>query len=141
MTITPDVQNGGFVLSGSFTVSIIEPIPGIPFNERRLDIVGVMKPDDVSNPGNVNVPNSYVDVVFAYLFSDVKINQRGDLTGSFDFRSTGAPVNFAHAGNLGLFGRLVSTQVNPTPFPEPGMLALIGFAVAGASMARRKRSV
>lgn len=149
MQITPDVTEplptgGTAILSGSFTVSIIDDTSfSTPFQERRLDIVGVMKPDDMSNPGNANVPGSYVDSVFAYLFSDIVITRRGELGGTFDFRSTPgvAASTYAYAGNLGLFGRVVSTPVNPTPIPEPGILALIGVAVAGASMARRKRSL
>lgn len=142
VTTEPTPTGGRSVLSGTFTVSITEDtsVP-TPFAERRLDIVGVMKPDDTLNPGNPGARDgSYVDAVFAYLFSDIVIKQRGEMTGTFDFRSTpgSAASTYAYGGNLGLFGRIVSS-VDPTPIPEPGILALIGVAAAGASMARRKR--
>jgi len=126
--------------SGTFSVSITDsPVLPTPFEPKLMDIVGVMKPDDVANPGNKSQRGTFADTVLAYLFSDVEITQRGELTGTFEFRSsTTAPVDYVYSG-LGFFGR-VASAVNPTPIPEPGVLALIGIAAIGAAVVRRKRS-
>jgi hypothetical protein len=125
--------------SGSFSVTITETPLGNAFVPKLMDIVGVLKPDSVTNPGNKSQRGTFEDTVLAYLFSDIQISQRGDLTGTFDLRSsTTAGTDYVTAG-IGLFGR-VASAVNPTPIPEPGILALIGIAALGASVARRKRS-
>lgn len=130
--------------SGSFSVSITEDSTfPTPFETRLMDIVGVMKPDSIANPGDKSQRGTFEDSVLAYLFSDVQITQRGILNGTYDLRDpsaspTAAPL-YSLAG-LGFFGR-VATAVNPTPIPEPGVLALIGIAALGAAAARRKRAV
>ncbi len=139
-----DVWTNGQVGSGAgaggtFSVSIIaEPTLQTPFEAKRMDIVGVMKPNEAANPGNNSQRGTFVDSVLAYLFSGVEITQRGEMTGTFDFRSsTTAPADYLYSG-LGFFGRVAAT-VNPTPVPEPGVLALLGVAALGASVALRKR--
>jgi len=126
--------------SGTFSVSITDsPVLSTPFETKLMDIVGVMKPDLLADPGNKSQRGSFADTVLAYLFSDIQITQRGELTGTFDFRSsTTAPTDYVYSG-LGFFGR-VASAVTPTPIPEPGILALIGVAALGASVARRKHA-
>jgi hypothetical protein len=125
--------------NGTFSVSITNsPVLPTTFEAKLMDIVGVMKPDEVANPGNKSQRGTFADTVLAYLFSGVQITERGELTGTFEFRSsTTAPADFVYSG-LGFFGRVAST-VTPTPIPEPGVLALIGIAALGASVARRNR--
>ena len=136
---TGRIDPGATGASGTFSVTI-DPTPVSPvFVPKLMDIVGVLKPDSVASPGDKSRRGTFADTVLAYLFSDIQITERGDLTGAFDFRSsTTAGTDFVSAG-IGLFGR-VATAVNPTPIPEPGVLALIGIAAIGASVARRKRS-
>jgi hypothetical protein len=124
----------------SFSVSITEPGFPLPFVPKVLDVIGVIKPDsikDPNDPGNVVV----VDRVLAYLFSDMQINERGELRGTYDLGSgsTTAP-GYLPAG-VTLYGRF-SGPVTPNPnlIPEPGILALVGIAAVGASVARRKRN-
>ena len=130
---------GSTVPNGTFSVSITETPLQNAFVPKLMDIVGVLKPDSSTNPGDKSQRGTFVDTVLAYLFSDIQITQRGDLTGTFDVRSsTTAGSDFGTAG-IGFFGR-VASAVNPTPIPEPGILALVGIAAVGASVARRKRS-
>lgn len=135
------VTPGATGASGEFSVSIAEtPFPN-PFVPKLMDIVGVMKPDAVPpNSGDKSQRGTFADIVLAYLFSDIQVTERGDLKGTFDFRSsTTAGTDYVFAG-IGLFGRLASA-VSPTPIPEPGILALIGIAAVGAAVGRRKRSI
>jgi hypothetical protein len=131
------------IASGTFSVDIADPDPSNPlvFVPKLMDIVGVMKPDSVASPGGNNDPGSFADTVLAYLFPSIQIDQRGELTGTFDFRSsTTAPGDYVSAG-LGLFARISQpVSPNPRPIPEPGILVLVGVAAIGAAVSRRKRS-
>jgi hypothetical protein len=140
-----DVWTGGQInfgasrSSGEFSVTIADStVFPTPFETRNMQIVGVMKPDDANNPGDKSSRNSYADTVLAYLFSSVQVTERGEMTGTFSFQSsTTAPSSYVYSG-LGFFGRVAPT-VAPTPIPEPAVLALIGIAAVGASIARGKQ--
>lgn len=134
--------------TGSFTVDIHMDDPNVPFvplhnANQHLELIGIMKPDYIRQPGNTtDGPSSYPDSVFAYLFGRFDINKEGKLDGTFDFD----PALDTKWAGLALFGRIVTDDTSGGGngngggvIPEPGVLALLG-AVALAAGARRRKA-